>query len=198
MLSMIGPLLLISLGAVLGRIDGGGLIKMNNWVERLFIMLYFIIPCILIAGPWGIFAAIGVIGLITGPGQYFPGRALKAIEPEGVDFIVQFIFGDDWRTQFPEGYQFTREETEYYEAWVKPTLFLRNAFGMFVRSSLVGLPAMVICLIFGAWDSAFYFSLTGVAASFSYVICDLIWRDTAKAEYMNGGLRSLLALLAVP
>ena len=189
----------VALGAILGRVDGGGIAKVPEWVERSLIMLYFVLACAPFAGLWSLAAYLGVVGIATGHGQYFPSMVIKAIAPERVDFIVRLFFGEDPRTA--ERYKALRgvlnaDIPELYlvvNAYGRDRLFKRCAFGMFVNGTLVGLPAFILSMFFGQFYGAL-FLLTGVVKSVSYMVGWKVFKNTESAEYLNGAGRNALAL----
>lgn len=183
-------------GGVTGRMDGGGFFKTPEWVERLLCMLPFVVATIPFAGWYSIIALGGAVGLATGHGQYFLGRLLKAITPERVDFIVRWFFGKDWRTNFPKDYVFTDAETNYYNTDIFPKLYWRNVLGMFLTGTLVGLFAGMLSLYFGEWVAAALFFQTGIVKASAYIIGYHVFKNTESAEFINGFLRTIVALLA--
>ena len=188
----------IFLGAIYGRLDGGGISKTNEWVERTLIMFFFVLACASFAGYWSLFAYVGVLGIATGHGQYFPMQGLLGQKSfvERVDPFVSLFFGKDWRVQFDEKHVFTDEEKAYFKK-IKPFLFWRNNFGMFTTGLLVGLPASIIALSFGHVLPAVIFSLTGIVKSIAYILGYAIFRNTESAEYMNGGLRNVICIFVI-
>lgn len=201
---------MIFLGAIYGRLDGGGITKVYEWLERTLIMFFFVIACAPFAGFWAMFSYTGVAGIATGHGQYFLNRMIRAVEPETLDFIVRLFFGTDPRSQDKYAEYFTvhidghppeivnqiRSDSIKY-GMIK--LYWRNVFGMFVTGSFLGLPAVILMSIFGAWIPAALFGLTGVAKAFAYMAGYAINGQTEPAEYINGALRNVicLAVLAV-
>ena len=177
-------------GAWLGRMWGGGKPSLPRWLKGSLIMSYFVLGCYPFAHYYAIIAALGIFGVSTGHGQYFLARIVKTIEPEKVDPIVTLFFGKDPRT-LPSLLQPTQNHLNNYGM---TKLYWRCVFGMFVTGQLVGLPAMVLAIIFHAWIPALFFSLTGLAKAISYIISYKIWKNTEGAEWINGGLRTALAL----
>lgn len=195
----------VGVNAVLGRIDGGGIIKMSEWLERLLIMGFFVMACSVAAGWWGLLAGLGVFGIATGHGQYFLSRAIKPIEPERVDPIVSFFFGRDPRThekyKYLRGKEFSlndiphlREEMALYGL---RKLYWRNVFGMFVTGSLVGLFAFLVSIFFIPWYISALFLLTGPSKALAYMIGYKLWKSTVAAEYINGGFRGVICALVI-
>lgn len=195
----------IGINAVLGRIDGGGIIKMKEWLERLLIMGFFVMAASTFAGWFGLLAAIGVFGIATGHGQYFLNRAIKPIEPEKLDAIVRLFFGDDPRTN--EKYNYIRGKIfsendipklrEEIAAYGLHKLYWRNVFGMVVTGSVVGLPAALLAILYGQWYAAALFSMTGVLKAIAYMLGWHLRHSTVVAEYINGGLRGLICTLVI-
>lgn len=194
------------IGAWLGRVDGGGGgIKMSEWVERTFIMLFFIIACIPFASDWAVLAYIGVAGIATGHGSYFPSRAVKAVAPEFFDFIVRPLFGsdpravaiffeyrdDNWRSDLA---MIPGEVKAAMNKYGMKKLYWRNAFGMLVTGTLVGLPAAILAAYFGEYLFMVLFLLTGASKSVAYLTGDFLFKNTESAEWINGGLRTALCM----
>ncbi len=177
----------VLLGAIFGRVDGGGLFKWNELVERLAVMSYFVIACIPSSSLYSVLALLGMFGIATGHGQYFLSMMLKKCKPEFFDFIVKLVYGEDPRTK-----------ANYIDGTLVDTkvLYKRNVFGMCVTGSLVGLPAAVLCLATGN-IYGLVLLLTGPVKGFSYLVCDKLGFGTEGAEYLNGALRTLLACIAL-
>lgn len=178
------------IGAITGRMDGGGIVKTPEIVERLLCIALFPIACLFIAPVWWIVAFAGIFGLATGHGQYFLARVNKQIEPEKVDFIVKLFFGDDPRTEFETS---AAARSTYMEIYGMTKLYWRCVFGMFVTGSLVGLPAAILAFSFGHIIPGILFASTGLAKALAYIIGYELWEETEKAEYINGAFRNLLA-----
>jgi hypothetical protein len=196
--------LFILFGAVLGRIDGGGIVKINEWVERILIMTCFAFACSFDAGFWSIIAYLGMFGIATGHGQYFPSVEVKAQKPEFFDFIVSRFFGNDPRASLKyKSFRNSPIEQQPKELlkldidqYGSKKLYWRNAFGMFITGSIVGIPSAVLLLIFGNVYGAL-FLLTGVVKSISYLFAWQYFRNTVPAEYMNGAGRNVLCLIVL-
>lgn len=182
--------------AVWGRVDGGGVAKVSEWVERFFVMIGFVMSCSLFAGFWSFMVATGVVGIATGHGQYFLNRAIKPISPERFDFVVRWVFGEDPRTSeaFKKMGQDRREKA--VEAYGMTRLYWRNVFGMFITGSLVGIPAFVLTMVFGKLYGVF-FLLTGVVKALAYMIAWKFFKSTEPAEYINGGGRGLITFIVI-
>lgn len=189
----------ILLGAVYGRLDGGGFAKVSEWVERSLIMFFFVLACAPFAGLWAFLAYAGVVGIATGHGQYFLNRKLvgQSEHKESTNFIVTWLFGKDWREDFHPEHVFTPEQKVFYERDIKPKLYWRNVFGMFVTGALVGIPALVISLCFGQFLAASIFALTGAAKAIAYIIGYEVWKSTEPAEYINGALRNVICITVI-
>lgn len=193
----------IALGAVYGRINGGG-IEDQRLISRIIIMSAFVLACSVYVNWWALFAFLGMFGIATGHGQYFLDRQLVGQKErvERLDFIVKWIFGKDWRENYSENHKFTEAETEKYYSVIRKPLYWRNVFGMFLTGSLVGLPSAVIMLCIGQYIPAVLFACTGIAKALAYIIGDFIQdkfskQGTVIAEYLNGGLRNALCLLVM-
>lgn len=144
---------------------------------------------------------LGIFGISTGHGQYFMARMLKQIKPERVDFILTWFFGKDYRTTLPEDFYATPSEYRRYMLTYYDGLYWRNVAGMFLTGLLVGLPASIVAYIHGDILIGSLFLLTGPIKSVSYMLGwhfkDLfklkhLEKDTEKAEFLNGFLRTLL------
>lgn len=209
---MILFLILISLywigtNAVWGRVDGGGIAKVNEWVERTLVMFGFVLACAPFAEYWSLLAFAGVLGIATGHGQYFLNRAVKAVEPEKVDFLVKFVFGQDPRTS--DKYKSLRDDDWFYaqqsdksaiyedmQAYGMDKLYWRNVLGMFCTGTFVGIPAFVIAMVFGQVSGAL-FLLTGVVKSAAYMMGYALFKNTESAEFINGGGRGVIQLAVI-
>jgi hypothetical protein len=194
-------------GAIHGRIDGGGVAKVSEWVERTLVMSGFVIACAPFAGLWALAAYPGVVGIATGHGQYFLAMTAKAIAPEFFDFIVSWLFGKDPRTsdeykkwrgdKWSSAPQEIKDKLHLeMQAYGHGRLYRRCVFGMFVTGTLVGLPAALVAFLFGNLYGGF-FLLTGVVKSLAYIIGWEVFKDTAPAEYINGGGRNALCLIVI-
>lgn len=198
----------VALGAIFGRMDGGGVLKTPEWVERSLIMLYFVAACVPFAGWWALAAYAGVAGIATGHGLYFLARQVKATEGERFDFIVRQLFGRDprtaqefWHLRGVASDDLSREDYDRIQTAIysygRTKLYWRCVFGMFVTGQIVGLPAAILAACFGAWIPAALFLGTGLVKAVAYVVSYEIWGRTEPAEYINGGGRTALAVLAL-
>ncbi len=186
----------VLLGAVYGRVDGGGIAKVGEWIERSLIMFFFVLACAPFAGLYALLAYGGVAGIATGHGQYFLARMVKAIEPERLDFIVRLFFGSDPRTDKALKLKPKATIKGAMDRYGMKKLYWRCVFGMFVTGSLVGIPAFIIAVCFGQWFGGL-FLLTGVVKSIAYMIGYRFWGSTEPAEYINGGLRNVICLSVI-
>ena len=183
-------LALTILGGIFARMDGGGKPQgLPELIERLLCMSFFLVACATFCGWWSVFSLLGMIGLATGHGQYFPEVKIKKIDPEKVDPVVSLFFGPDPRVLTPtlcavKKYGTTR-------------LYLRCAFGMFITGTLVGLPSCVLSLVFGNYEAALLFALTGVVKSAAYIAAFALTKKNEHAEFINGAGRSILAILVL-
>lgn len=169
------------LGAIFARLDGGGITKVPEVVERALCMSFFVLACVPSASWLSVFALIGTFGIATGHGQYFPTLAKKPVDPEYFDFIVKWFFGPEPRNS----------ATLYLDSY----LYKRCAFGMFVTGSIVGIPAAITCIATGnLYGIAMLF--TGVAKALGYHIGYKLTGSTEAGEYLNGTLRTLLCMIA--
>lgn len=183
-------------GAQYARMDGGGGPKTPELTERLLCIGPFVAPAIFSGGWWGLLALIGMVGLAIGHGPYFLDRLLKGLggDMPGVDFIVRWIFGPDWRAQFPENHIFTTDEEIFYQESVYPGLLKRNLFGLSLSGFLVGAPAGIICICFGDIGAGISLMLTAFIKPWAYWIS---YPDTKPGELLNGTVRSALALVVL-
>ena len=212
-------LTLCLIGGWLARIDGGAPPYVNEWLERLLCISFFVYSTYAITqDAWALAALAGIFGLATGHGQYFLNRAVKAIEPERLDFIVRLAFGDDPRTadkyaqwrgeKWNSAPKSVRQAVENdMHAYGYKRLYWRNVFGMFVTGSLVGLPCAIIAIVYGAYVDSLILALTGFAKAGGYIIAYAAYtkgylkklgkyldHDTAMGEFLNGFMRTFLAL----
>lgn len=200
----------IFLGAVWGRVDGGGIAKVNEWLERSLIMFYFVLACAPFAGLYALWAYAGVLGIATGHGQYFLNRAIKYLGDradgskgtyERVDPVVRLLFGRDPRTDtkyagLDKDVQFIQIK-KAMEEYGTTKLYWRNVFGMFCTGFFVGLPAAILAACFQQWVVVGLMLLTGPVKALAYVVGYQLFNNTESAEYINGGLRTALCVAAV-
>lgn len=181
--------------------DGGAPPKTPEIVDRLLCISPFVFVGCLLYGWWGIGASLGVLGLATGHGQYFMARVLKHIKPEKVDFLLVPFFGKDYRTTLNPNFDPSSSLYQYYIDRIYPKLYWRNVAGMCLTGLLVGLPIAIVAAFHGDYKLAGLFCLTGPLKGLSYMVGwhykDLfklkhLEKDTEKAEFLNGFLRSLL------
>lgn len=165
-------------------------------------VLPFAIAAYLVTGsPLALIAFIGMLGIATGHGQYFSIQQ-KTIAPEKVDFIVRVLFDypvniaqfflrgcTDWKLILETDPRVKGRSISYY-GFAK--LRWRNAFGMFVTGSMVGLPAFIVCMSFDH-KAAILLFLTGFVKAAAYRFAP----DTEAAEWFNGFGRTMLCGLAV-
>lgn len=199
-------LIWIAIGCIAGRMDGGGIIKTPELIERLLVMCGFVIALAPSCGIYSLLALLGTFGIATGHGQYFPSLKVKALKPEYFDFIVKPLFGQDPRSHRdykPIRGMSLKEGSEQYEelhtrmkSYGINKLYWRNVFGMFITGALVGLPAAALGFIF-AQPLTYLFLLTGLVKSVAYIVGEKFFNGTEAAEYINGGLRYLLCLLVL-
>lgn len=174
---------------------------MNEWVERLLVMSFFVAACSLFAGWWSLVALIGMVGIATGHGQYFINRKVDATEPERVDFIVRLFLGDDPRTdkrytEYRGDNVLPKEQHKKLKAEMEDygmgKLYKRCALGMCLTGFLVGLPAAILAGVFGEYNAMVLFLLTGPLKALAYIVAYEIWGSTVQAEYINGAFRGLI------
>ena len=205
----------IILGAVWGRIDGGGLVKMHEHVERALILFFPVLACTLFAGWWAFLAYAGMVGIATGHGQYFLIRAKKYLGDksdkqiesyERTNFLLTPFFGQDPRIDDKfaglSGAALTSALTAAMNEYGMTKLYWRNVCGMLVTGQLFGLPAMCLALWFGEPIAAALFALSGVVKAISYISGYAFFSKgedagTVVAEYINGGLRTALCVAAI-
>lgn len=200
--------LCIIIGGWPARMDGGGWPKTHEWVERTLCMIPAVGASVVTAGWYAPLAYSGVLGIITGHGQYFLARMVKAISPERVDFIVRLFFGEDPRTS--DDYELVRGEkwsqalpyhkiqlAREMEAYGMRKLYWRCVFGMFITGFVYGLPAAILAAMFGHWFAAAMFASTGIAKALAYMIGYALFKNTESAEWMNGTFRAALALVVI-
>lgn len=196
---VLGSIHIIFLGAIYGRLDGGGITKTSEIVERTLVMFFFVLACAPFASYWALAAYLGVIGIAVGHGQYFLNRQLVGHrnDTEGVDFIVRSVFGKDWRVNMDKDHEFTEAEEKHYYENIYPKLYWRNVFGMFLTGWLVGLPAAILSIYYGEYAFAAIFSLTGPVKALAYMAAYRINNSTELAEYINGALRNVICLSVI-
>lgn len=194
------------MGCITGRMDGGGVIKTPELIERLLVMCGFVLALAPSSGIYSLGALLGIAGIATGHGQYFLSRAIKAIKPEFFDILIQTLFGPDPRcdTSFkpirgieldPQGLAYSAVACAMRRYGIK-RLYWRNVFGMFITGLIVGFPAFIIGMVFSSPYSCL-FLFTSVAKALAYMISYKLNGRTELAEYINGGLRNLICLLVI-
>lgn len=198
MLLTILIILTIIIGAILGRMDGGGIIKTPEIVERSLIMLFFVLACIPFAGWWSIIAIIGMVGIATGHGQFFLALVVKFLgdTKERVDIIVRLFFGKDPRTHEFLRFEPKEDIQDYMTKYGIRKLYWRSVFGMFCTGFLVGLPAAILAFVFHEPLIGLVFLQTGTVKALAYVLGYELFKNTESAEYLNGGMRNALCVIA--
>lgn len=196
---------LCALGGLFARMDGGGKPATPEIVERLLCISFFV-AAVFAINPWlSPVALLGMFGLATGHGQYFLSFLERAVDGERLDFIVRLVFGDDPRTHIrylsfrgekwanaPQGMKdILKSELEQYG---RKKLLCRSVFGMFVTGSMVGLPAAIVSLCYGRFVEAGLLASTGLVKALAYYV---VRPNTQPAEWINGTLRTALALVAI-
>jgi hypothetical protein len=196
----------VIIGAFWGRVDGGGIVKTSEWIERAGVMFGFLLACSTFAGLWSLVALIGVVGIATGHGNYFLNRNIKFLEPEKADYLLNLIFGKDPRTDrgvtVYSGVVRTNKLNALVEKYGLDKLYWRNVAGMFVTGLALGLPASILSLVFGEYFAAALFSLTGFAKAAAYMIGYKFFNKgddegTVSAEYINGALRNIICGIVI-
>lgn len=194
-------LFITGLGALAGRMDGGGKPRTPEWVERALVIFPFVICTWPYAGYYCAIGGLGIVGPVMGHGQYFLARLVKYVSPERIDFIVAWFYGPDPRcnikyydsNHIPTAMALLKQDMEAYGM---DRLYRRCVFGMFVGGCVIGLPAACVALWFGAWVPALYLSLTGFVKAGAYHFSYKFFKATEQAEWANGGGRSALAAAA--
>lgn len=176
--------LLFSLaGAVAMRMHGGGGPDIGKWFDRFFAMSLFAIALAPIAEWYALLAYIGMAGIATWHGQYFPSLAAKYIPSKNVeafDFIVRWFYGDDPRTDKALAGQYENSPVITLAISGYKNLAGRCRFGRFITGSIVGLPSAAMAFDAGEPLFALPFLLTGVCKALAY---DIGWRWKASTEY---------------
>jgi len=198
---ILAALHVVFLGAIYGRLDGGGIASVNEWVERTLIMFFFVLACAPFADYWAVLAYIGVAGIATGHGLYWLSRTVKYTTPERLDFFLRPFFGADPRTNIALKNAPVADVQAAMQTYGLKKLYWRCAAGMFVTGTLVGLPALVLALVYGEWIAAVCFAATGIVKALAYMTGYAIFgpttRETEFAEYANGAARNALCLTAI-
>ncbi len=198
----------IAIGALLGRIDGGGLIKCPNLLEKSLISAYLVFACLPFADWFALLAFAGFAGIATGHGLYFLSMRGEAASPEFFDFLLVPFFGKDPRTKSEfaslrglEQDELTKEQIVYLERAIvnygAGKLYWRCVCGMGITGAIWGLPAAILAICFGAWPQAILFLLTGPIKAAAYAISWQWFGSTVQAEYINGGGRTAVVLMAL-
>lgn len=130
---------------------------------------------------------IAVAICCTGHGQYFPAMMAKAIEPERLDFIVKWFYGDDPRTED----KLVIEVEEAINLYGRTKLYNRCLFGMIITGGFVSLmPGIAIA--FSNIGAGLMVAVSGfVFKPLAYDVAHRIWKNTDHAEYIYGGLQWL-------
>lgn len=194
------------LGGWLARMNGGGWPRTHRWIERTLCIAPFVIVCAPWAGLYAALAYAGTLGFALGHGQYFLARVVQYCDPERVDVVVKLLFGEDPRctSDFEhlrniKSADLSPEDRKAmkYAMFVygERRLYWRCVFGMFLTGMFVGIPAALLALYFGQFLIAFLFLLTGLVKSISYVAGHEIFGNSESAEFTNGILRTMLALI---
>lgn len=184
----------IFLGAIYGRMDGGGIVKTPELLERILCMSFFVLACAPFAGAWSLIALAGIAGIATGHGQYFLARLPKYTKPEFFDFAVRPFFGADPRNEYISGENSGIEYEKKIKEYGPKKLYWRNVFGMLITGTIVGLGAFVVCLAHGSFFYGLLFLMTGVIKAISYILGWELFKSTEQAEYINGGARTALCV----
>lgn len=198
----------IFIGAKLSRMDGGGDPETPEIVERGLIMMYFVAAVFPVAGWFSLVALLGAVGIATGIGQYFPSVKVKAMTAETVDFLVRLFFKADPRTALrfenirgmePAALSWHDHAalSEAMKEYGLAKLVWRNRFGLFVRGTLVGLPAAIVAIWFEAYAAGGVLMLTGVGDSAAYAAGWHLYKNTESGEWIKGAIRTSIALMAL-
>lgn len=182
-------LVLTIYGAFVSRFHGGGFkggvpkgIKNTLWSLPF---TGFVSYCFVTGGfEWYWTAIAGVLcfvlcylGKTTGHGQWFLSRAVRAISPEKLDFIVRLFWGQDPRTFGKYEKYFDRPTSVQPKAQLQTDmnrygmikLYWRNVTGM----SVVGLAAVFGAVVAGAFVSpilSLVLAIGGIMKGASYMI----------------------------
>lgn len=167
------------------RMHGGAGPGLGKWFDRICMMSLFAVALAPVAGWYALIALLGVLGIATGHGQYFPSLAAKYIPPKNIeffDFIVKWFYGDDPRTDKVLAGQYENSPviTLAIVGYGLLRLMARCRFGRLVTGTLVGLPAACVAFKFGAFFPALMFASTGVFKALAY---DIGWDWKSSTEY---------------
>lgn len=183
-----------------GRMDGHAPPDTPEWFERVLCM----VPVLALAAachPLYVFPSFaGVIGIITGHGQYFLSRAVKAIEPEKIDFIIRLFFGKDPRAAdefkhlrgISENDLSQEDKALIYRAitdYGRERLYWRNVAGLSLGGSIVTIPLSIILIIKGAFIAAPIALAAGAQKGLSYMAGYKL-ADTSFPNYMPQYLKA--------
>lgn len=183
-------LAIILANAFMGRVDGAGSFKINVLEKLIICFIAFVLPLSVFAGAWSLLGFAAYAGVAAGHGQYFLNRQIKIIQPERWDFLVKLLFGDDPRINGIIG------------DYGRTKLYWRNVGGMFVTGMLAGLPAVSISLVFGQFQIAGLFALSGVIKPIAYMIGYQFFNKkedegAVAAEWIHGALRGLICAAVI-
>ena len=204
-------------GGVIYRMRGGAPDLPRPLEQTLFCHVFIFVLAAAGAQWWFIVlpVVLAVVATLTGHGQYFPSMAVKAIEPETLDFIVKLIFGRDPRTyatykkwrnvddnidiltveMLDDEIMAMTEIEDAMDAYGQKKLFLRSMAGMAVTGGAVTL-APGFALMFSHFFAGAALALSGfVIKPLAYYAGHKITRATEAGEYLYGGALWFCAVL---
>lgn len=222
---MILSFIFILLGGWFARMNGGAKPRTNKQIERLLCISFFVYLAYSVSNDFYFLVSIlGILGLAVGHGQYFMDLVARSFSPESVDIINRMIFGKDPRTSneykkyrddkwfkfsLKEQQKISKQINQDIDIYGRKKLYYRNAFGMFLTGTLVGLPTGLYLLFNNYYLIGIIISMTGIVKSISYMIGQfgkdkkimnitesLKW-GTAISEFINGSLRTSLVFICL-
>lgn len=180
MLKWIYSAFLTTLGAVIYRVRGGLTPALPRPFDQVLFSLAYGAAVYKASGrSWIAFLiviAATTAALATGHGQYMDlGTYNASVEPESLDFLVQWIFGAD----------------NFAHYW-------RDAFGLAVTGIVVTIPCALGLVWYRQWLPAGIIGLSGVLKYPAYEISHSLGHGTVLGEYLTGAFLWGVVVLVWP
>lgn len=191
-------------GGITYRARGGPLLQWPRPLEQMAFCSVLFVACALLGVPYIINVlayAIAVAVCCTGHGQYFLSLAIKALEPERLDFLLRLFFGEDPRGE--KKFEAIRGVTVYPPApnamldlydemkrlmheYGMKRLYWRAVAGMAITGGGVTL-APGIAAMFQCWWAGAAIALSGfIVKPAAYIISEWLGYDTEGGEWGFG------------
>lgn len=208
-------------GAVLYRARGGWP-DIPRPFEQMAFCAVFLFTLAIIGVDWysnGLSYVLAVVAVLTGHGLYFLDRNPRATEPERLDFIVKWFFGEDPRTaefykkhwrNHSSWYHINMPKTQEWLDDVQPQLieemnqygmnklYWRCVTGMAITGGAVSLAPGLVLMFVNPWAGVVV-ALSGfISKPLAYIVSYKIGEATEGGEFGTGGLQwFIVALVAV-